>query len=374
MNTVCDDIYRKTGGFLKGICHPDENYTMITDAGISWIRRDVPFPFKATGTINKEYLRFLRETKKYTDQGLRSVLISPYPSAFLEHGIDPRTPEGLKTVEAVCEFMARGYSQHGVCWQATNELFVVHFRMPLNEEESKNFLIASLKGLRRGDPDAVIGHNSVDPNGSWDAHCVEIDAVCDCDYIGFDCYNGTWFSGGTDTYIDRINELYALVKKPVILQEFGFASLGTNAHADFREAYEYFANLGFKSQQDVADRMDEFIELLPPALKYTALNCCEEDRYPAIISMMPHLLKMWFAEEVFPHTEEGQAAFYNELLPKLLANPYLAGAFLYCWTDSPSCFTCGASDCPCETAWGITRLDGTPKKAYDVIKNIFNQK
>lgn len=155
--------------------------------------------------------------------------------------------------------------------------------------------------------------------------------------------------------------------------EFGFASLGGNAHADRREAYEYLENLGFHGLDDLAARSDEFIATLPPALKHTADTCAREDLIPALIGMMPHLTKLWYAEMVFPHTEEGQAQFYAELLPKLLSDPYLAGAILYCWQDSRTCFTCGASDCPCETAWGITRCDGTKKPAYDTIKEIFTK-
>ena len=59
------------------------------------------------------------------------------------------------------------------------------------------------------------------------------------------------------------------------------------------------------------------------------------------------------------------------LLPKLTAHPHLAGAVIYCWQDSKTCFTCGEDDCPCETAWGITRADGTHKPAYEAIGEAF---
>ena len=56
----------------------------------------------------------------------------------------------------------------------------------------------------------------------------------------------------------------------------------------------------------------------------------------------------------------------------LRRNEHLAGAVIFCWRDSPTCFNCGASDCPCETAWGITRCDGTRKPAYDAIREAFS--
>lgn len=374
MDDIRTSLYTKTGGFMKGICHPREEYKSLTDAGIRWVRRDAPYPFDENGNVSDSHRRFLAETRAYAENGLRSVIISPYPRAFLAHGIDPRTPEGLDQVREVCAFMAKEYSGLGVCWQATNEMFVVHFRAPLTIPESKEFLIASLQGLRKGDPDAALGHNTVSTSEGWDALCRDIDRRTDCDYLGFDLYNGTWGPGDTDTYIDRINELYDFYKKPVILMEFGFASLGGNTKDNgVTEVADYFKSIGFDGWEDVRNRVCEYIELLPSPLKHTAVTCAPEDLMTAITGMMPHLTKTWFAEMTIPHTEEGQAAFYAELLPKLLENPYLAGAVIYCWRDSRSCFTCGAADCPCETAWGITRCDGTRKPAYDTIKEIFTK-
>ncbi len=373
MDNLRTSLYEKTGGFLKGICHPGTDYTALTDAGIRWVRRDAPYPFDTDGNLSADHLEFLEETRNYAKNGLRSVIVSPYPREFLRHGIDPRTEEGLGQVRDVCEFLAKEYRGLGVCWQATNEMFVIHFRAPLNIDESMEFLIASLQGLRKGDPDAALGHNTVSTGEGWDERGHDILRRTDCDYLGFDLYNGTWGNGDTDTYIDRIEELYNLYKLPVILMEFGFASLGGNAHADFREGWDYLKNLGFDGMDDLRDRMDEFIETLPPRLKHTAVTCAPEDRLNAIIGMMPHLTKLWFAEMTIPHTEEGQAAFYAEILPKLLADERLAGAVVYCWRDSKTCFTCGADDCPCETAWGITRCDGSRKPAYDTIKELFNR-
>ena len=167
MDLIRDKIYEKTGGFMKGICHPRENYKMVTDAGINWVRRDPPLPIDKDGNVTESHKRFMEETRKYAENGLRSVVVSPYPREFIRNGIDPRTPEGLKKVEEVCAFMAQEYSKYNVCWQATNEMFVVHFRAPLNEYESKEFIIASLKGLRKGDPNAAIGHNTVESLGVW---------------------------------------------------------------------------------------------------------------------------------------------------------------------------------------------------------------
>ena len=197
------------------------------------------------------------------------------------------------------EFFRQEYSKYGVCWQATNELFVVHFRAPLNEYESKEFIIASLKGLRKGDPNAIIGHNTVEALGVWNDYIKEIDEKCEYDYLGFDLYNGTWSNGGPSTYIDKVNELYEMCKKPVILMEFGFASLGKNASPDFREAYEYINKLGFKDLDDMVARKDEYIETLPSeSLKHVARTCAPEDLKQAFLKFR-NILDLIYLEDNF---------------------------------------------------------------------------
>ena len=46
----------KTGGFIKGICHPNDNYEQIKGAGIEWNRADVPFPFDEKVDLRKSYV------------------------------------------------------------------------------------------------------------------------------------------------------------------------------------------------------------------------------------------------------------------------------------------------------------------------------
>lgn len=364
-------LYEKIDGFLKGICHPKGETTRITEAGIEWIRIDAPYPFDVEGKVSTSHTRFLQEVADYAAAGLRAVIVSPYPDTFIEHSIDPRTKEGLNEVERVCAFMAKEYAPYRVCWQATNEMHIVHFRSPLTIAESKEFLIASLNGLRAGNPHAAIGHNSISHTGDWDELCREIDERTDCDYLGFDLYNGTWSDGGPETYIELIDSLYSLLKKPIILMEFGFSSRGGNVSKDEREIKEYIEKLGYRTLEDLFASPSKFLEHLPPKLRHMVEACAPEDKETAIRNCFPHLLKRWCAEEVFPHDEEGQALFYQTLLPMLLASPYLAGAVLYCWRDSDDCFSCGAEDCPCETAWGLTRLDRSTKPSYDVVRSIY---
>jgi len=73
----------------------------------------------------------------------------------------------------------------------------------------------------------------------------------------------------------------------------------------------------------------------------------------------------------YPHTPEGQADFYRDLLPRLMRKPYLLGAFIYRTTDSERCYVCGQSDCPIETHWGLLTVDGKKKPAYNAVREVW---
>lgn len=371
---IRNQLYKKTGGFIKGICHPKDELERLAQAGIGWVRIDAPFPFEKDGSVSQSHIRFIEKVKHYFENGLRTVLVSPYPKEFIENGIDPRTEQGISKVREICTFMAREYAPYGVCWQATNEMHIVHFRSPLTARESVEFLIASIEGLNTGAPSCAVGHNSVSHTGDWDDSCLEISNRTRCDYIGFDLYNGTWSDGGPETYIDHVERLYSLLKIPVILMEFGFSSKGKNISDDLKEINEYLNGIGYSSIDGVIKDPQKFIEALPKGLAKTVLNCAPEDKVQAIYNCFPHVLKTWWAKEVIPHTEEGQAEFYKTILPMLMNNPHLAGAVIYCCMDSNSCFLCDADDCPCETAWGLIRLDKSPKPAYYAVKKAFTNK
>lgn len=372
MKELCAALYQKTGGFIKGICHPDEQYELLRGAGIGWIRKDLPYPFDKEGNLSSRYLDFKAKCMEYAGQGLSSIIITPYPQKFISNGIDVRTEAGLKKASEICEFIAKDYKDMKVCWQVTNEMHILHFRAPLTAEEAVKFIIACVNGIKKGNPDAAVGHNSLQED--WEDKVLEIEEKTGgCDYIGFDLYDGTWTKGGPQTYITTINRIYEKCHKPVILMEFGFASLGGYIDFERNEPYKYLNSIGFRDLDDVRERLDDFTAILPAPAAESVRRCAPVDKFPCAVSMIPHIMKKWPVKNDIPHTEEGQAQFYAELLPMLLDSPYLAGNVIYCWKDSQSCFSCGAPDCPCETAWGLMRCDGTTKPAYDVIKEIWNK-
>ena len=373
MDNIRGALYEKTGGFIKGICHPHEKYDLLRSAGLEWVRRDLPYPLNADGTWSKDYLEYKEACRVYAAHGLRHVTVTPYPRHFLKYGVDIRTEEGLAQAEEICARVAADFAELGCCWQVTNEMHIRHFRAPLNETQAKNFLIACIKGIKRGDPRAAVGHNSTDEE--WLPICREIEAaVGGCDYIGGDLYDGPWTHGGPDTFVPFIDHVYAEIGLPVILMEFGFASRGgMMADAD-AEVDAYLRARGFAGEQDMLARLDDFIATLSEPIRVHVERCVPEDRVACIRSDFPHIMKKWTANCPISHDEEGQAQFYRELLPQLLANPHLGGAVIYCLRDSKCCFFCDEADCPCETAWGLIRCDDTKKPAYDAVQAVFGKK
>ncbi len=362
-----DTLYQKTGGFMKGICHPRRHLAVAKEAGFNWFRVDVswfPWDMPASEVSLPERLARGREA------GFRPVLITPYPSAFLRHGVDVTTPEGLRQAEDLCARLSAELAPFAPCWQASNEMHIGHFRAPLTHGQAVEFLAACIRGLRRGDPAAAVGHNSVDE--SWLDYAVQADKLAGgMDYVGLDLYAGTWTPGHVQTYLDMIDCVYERLRRPVVLMEFGFASEGGCMSADLSEAASLLNSWGFSSIEDATARIDDVAAKLPERLRRIAMSASPEERLEIIRPFFPHLLKRWPCPSLLPHTEEGQAAFYRELLPQLMAHPHLGGAVLYCIQDSPRCFLCGASDCPLETAWGLLRLDGSPKPAYHTVRDIF---
>ena len=56
----------RLGGFMKGVCHPNKDFALLTSAGFGWVRRDVPYPFDENGRPSPAHRHFLAETEGAT--------------------------------------------------------------------------------------------------------------------------------------------------------------------------------------------------------------------------------------------------------------------------------------------------------------------
>ena len=87
-------LQEKTGGYIYGICHPDENYERIDELGLGWVRFDIPYPYNSDGSISASYIEFKDRAKGYADRGIKVLAITPYPRSYFDiGGFDPSADE-----------------------------------------------------------------------------------------------------------------------------------------------------------------------------------------------------------------------------------------------------------------------------------------
>ncbi|MBQ7152535.1 MAG: hypothetical protein IJR83_01185 [Clostridia bacterium] len=367
-----DRIYKTTGGFVKGICHPKNHLGKLSDLGFDWVRSDMPFPVRADGEFSDSYLRYRAYCMELLSQGVRTIAITNYGSDFIENGVDVRTEKGLDEARKICEKAARDLAPCVGVWQIANEVNLTHMRVPLTSEEGKNFIIACMQGVKKGNPDAVVGHNSF--GEEWLKECLEIEEKTGgSDYIGLDLYDCTWTPGPVTNYEEKIEHIYQTMGKPVILMEFGFSSLGHTLDMAKGDVDRWLAARGIKDLDAAYADPAAFVDTLKkPRLIKRGREADPGNMKSMVIPLLQHESESWLVFSEFEHTEKGQADFYDYLLPRLLAHPHLAGAVIYCMRDDDSCYFCGSPTCCCEIAWGLVHHDGSPKPAYDIVKKYFN--
>lgn len=357
--------------FMLGVAHPGKNPQDMLNIGLKWARPvGTPYPFAADGSLSEAYIQRRKELRHLHDGGMEILAISPQPAEFIKAGLMPTTPEALRHVRETCRFIAQDLADCVSAWQIGNELCFVYFRAPLSDEEACAFIIQSMLGMREGNPDAMLGHNSLEDWMGWLPWCKRIEeATGGSDYIGFDLYAGTWSPGWVDTYVERINQIYDALHLPVVLAEFGYASRGEVSQDLEADMLAWLKERGFDGYQDMEKRLDELIPLMPGRMKETMLRAGNpKDQLSYFYQSKSHIIHKWWKTSDYLHDEETQKLFFDQLLGRLIEHPHTIGAIAYCWQDYPVCYACGSADCPCETAWGLVREDGSEKPVTDVFR------
>lgn len=355
---------------IKGICHAYSDFDKVKACGFEWTRIDCAYPYTADGGLSEHYQGFKNLCRHYHNNGLKVMAISPAPWQFVVNGIDVRTEGGAEKISEITEFIARDTEGLVDGWQVGNELNVYFFRAPYGFDDAIDFVAAGLKGINRANPDILLGYNFSEYDETSIYMMKKLLPYGDLyNYIGYDGYFGTWIPGGPEDFITAIDEIYELTGTDVLIQEFGFASVGgiiSGSHElDEAVAEQY----GFKDFADATVHCEEFLDKLPNSMSDRIRSAPREDWEANLRHLEPHILKKWPGGSAeYPHTPEGQAKWYDDLLEKLNKQPHLAGYFVFCWADSGSCFFCGADDCPCETAWGLVDINGNLKPSYHAVQ------
>ena len=365
---------KKAAGFIKGVCHAKGNYAQIKAAGIEWNRCDIPFPFDASGRQQAAYARFKETLKGYAGNGIKIMAVTPYPRTFIEHGIDPRLPEHEGRVKEIAVFLAQDLKGLVGAFQITNEMGVPRFTSPLTTEEAVRFMGMQLAAIHPVRGDVLIGYNTAGPQ--VDVHLMMRPYHPYCDYVGIDVYIGCFSAYGNRLWMfdTLLAYLWSFTGKPLILCEFGYISGGTAKTREEKQAV--LERYGASSEAEARGNIQDVVSRLPQKMQDRVRSLASGDwgDFLFISDFKDHLYAELPAQTVipaYPHTPEGQAAFYRDLLPRLMRKPYLLGAFIYCYGDSTRCYVCGQDDCPVETRWGLTTVDGQEKPAYQAVRQVF---
>jgi hypothetical protein len=313
---------------------------LIQEAGLTWLRSEIegfdqdrflcgekqPGAFDQT----REKISRLRE------RGFQLVGITPGPHKIVTGAGEPGSLAYLENYRRMCAFLASEFKGLIDFWQVANEVDIWIFRASLSLEQAVDFLKAGLRGIKGVSKDLKAGINitlfpskpgEVDGNtnrheGIFIARGIYQDPDLDVDYAGFDSYPGTWRDGGAESWDAYLDALYELVRKPIIIQEFGYASAG---------------------------------DLMTASEKASQVYPCE--------------VKKWKFAWRGAHSPEVQAEFIAESYRVFAQKPFVLGAIYYSWKDSAKCWQCGQPDCPAETAWGLVDRNQNLKPSYHALKD-----
>jgi hypothetical protein len=373
-STEVEVARQKVGGFVKGICHGNADYEQMKGAGIEWNRCDIPFPFDEAGQQRESYVQFKETLKGYVANGMKIMAVTPYPRTFIEHGIDPRLPENEKRIKEIAEFLVQDLRELVGILQITNEMGIPRFTLPLTTDEAVRFMGVQLKAIHPLRGNILIGYNTAGPQ--VDVHQLMRPYHQYCDYVGIDIYVGCFTSFGNYLRMFDVTlaYLWSFTSKPVILCEFGYISGGIPKTPEEKRAI--LQQYGASSEAEARKNVDDFVSRLPQKMQdYVRRNASGDwGNFLFNSDFRDHLYTELPAKTVipaYPHTPDGQADFYRDLLPRLMRTPYLLGAFIYCYSDSPRCYVCGQGDCPIETRWGLITVDGQKKPAYHAVRQMF---
>lgn len=371
-------LIENNGGYMYGVCHPNEDYELLSNAGLKWVRFDIPCPFDENGNIRKSYNDFKERCRGYAEHGMKVMAVTPYPRDFIScMGFNPM--DDLEKIKEIAVFLYNDLKDITGAFQITNEMGLVGFMHPLTLEQAATYIGVQLQAISEvKDESFPIGYNSADLiQVSRDLHKLMKPYHKYCDYVGIDLYTGNQGNAKAKDYAKKVKKLYRMTGKPIIIEEFGFWSVGGPKSAE--EKAEILGKYGYSTEAEAIADGENFINKLSPYFRNTLSleHPGEEDKWPEMVfgQYATHFYGETSAETIenIPHTPEGQAQYYKSVMTELKKLNCLAGMIIYCCQDMEFCWVCGHTWCPFETKWGILNIDGTPKPAYYAVKDVITQ-
>ncbi|CAA9582515.1 MAG: hypothetical protein AVDCRST_MAG88-3520, partial [uncultured Thermomicrobiales bacterium] len=228
------------------------DYALMREAGIEWVRMGFrpPFTDATLATTTPEFGEQEREVEALARHGLRVMGYTPFPGGDPDIGGGypawggPMGSEGyFAAYEEVCAWLGRRFSGVAGAWQVANELNHGDWNGGLTPDQGVEFLKRGARGLKRANPGALVGFNMAGfgevAMGMYRAlFPPDAGGAADFDYIGADGYQAP------ELWPDKFAQLAAITDRPIVVQEFGYASAGATLTA------EQMATIAFGSARD----------------------------------------------------------------------------------------------------------------------------
>lgn len=367
-----EGLHEKTGGYVFGITEPsdtfDGDYDRLRALGTDWIRMEIPYPFDPSGQLSGSYLAFRRSCADFAAHGIKVLGITPVPRYFVAFGgFDPVAPENHQKTKDVAVFLCNDLRDVIGGLQVANELNLTEtFGYPLETEENcALFTGLQLEALHEVKGDLIVGYNTSSTGERF--HKLMAPYYQYCDYVGTDMY----YSGIAYDYTSRIRKIYRITKLPVLLLEVGYK--GAGAPKTDAERLEILQSFGYDSEKAARADIENFVAKLPENFQMHIRMGSEDPADWGDLVFDTH--RGHFYREISgrlyrrcAHTPEGQAAYFRDLLPKLMRLECLAGILVFRYKDAQSCWFCGFSDCPHETSFGLVDVSGNEKPAFFAVR------
>lgn len=323
----------------------EESLATLKNAGITFVKVHIPYPFDSAGNMSNGYLVAKRAVKLIAKCGLEPVCQSFTPGgnaynaatgkvewmSYLPNVFDDYDDDYFyKLILQGCEFIGKDLKEYGNCWIVSNEPNLTPFTGPMTIDQISKYINTCAQGLKKGNPAAYCGVNIFGSADHQKAVRLLPKLYCEgtyLDYLGLDSYFGTLVEGSPEKWDDYIDTYYNIVNKPIMITEFSYSS------------YVY----------NEADREND-----STGLQYNS-PVCRDKR---------------FSFEWIGHTrsEQTQKEYAQICIEIFKQHPEVIG---WCWfsnidKDGP-CWECGDRKCPMESSWGLLRSDGTAKPVLSVI-------
>ncbi|MEW6750118.1 MAG: hypothetical protein AB1505_03975 [Candidatus Latescibacterota bacterium] len=326
---------------------------LLREAGFGWIRQGFPFPLAEGlgGRPSPQYAQARAAAQAWIERGFRVMGITPLVGfeavTFTDEGSTSawqgRTPpwmgeltgeEFARNYQRVCAFLARDLQGMVPLWQIGNEWDAPAFSGPLGLRRACELVFHAARGLKEADASLTVGTNAAGISKSYYFHgrLYADPRGGDLDYCGVDQYFGSWQPGGPDTWDAHIWELAEITGRPLLINEWGYASEG-----------------------EVMDETEKELSLLHGAY----YSGCRFRRWPF----------QWDEG----HTPEVQAAYIRRALEVFGGHrERILGLLFYRWEDQQICW-CGQADCPAQTRWGLVDPAGRPKPGFHAFREGIRQ-